>query len=337
MQSKRVWLLLDSRDIGGIETHVALLATELRKRGCSVVVTFMAKYGEHPLLDRLRAANVEFQFIDGTLPSLYRAIRQQRPAVIHTHGYKAGIAGKLFGKWLGVPALSTYHSGEPGVGRVRWYLAIDRALSHFASNIAVSDEIARRLPAPSRVIPNFVPTAHTNLSNSPLTVAFVGRLSAEKGPDTFCELATRVDGVKFVVYGDGPMRSELEQQYGHAVDFRGRVNSMESYWGEIGLLCLSSRNEGLPLAGLEAMAHRVPLAAFAVGDVAKLIPSGTEGYLVEPGDVRGMAQALRAWADSSDETRRAMGSMAQRHITQNFSESAVMPEILKAYSAVLKV
>jgi len=336
MQSNRIWLLLDSRDIGGIETHVALLATELRKRGQPVMVTFMEEYGEHPLLERLRAADVAFQFLDGTMTSLCATIRRQRPAVIHTHGYKAGIAGKLFGNLLRVPTLSTHHSGEPGVGRVKAYLAIDRLLSHFAMNIAVSQEIARRLPVFSRVIPNFVPTVAANRSDSPATVAFVGRLSEEKGPDTFCELATRVEGAKFVVYGDGPMRSELERQYGHVVEFRGRVNSMESCWGQVGLLCLSSRNEGLPLAGLEAMAHRVPLAAFAVGDVAKLIPSVSEGFLVGPGDLRGMTQALRAWVSLSDPARCAMGAMAQRHITQNFSAEAIMPEILKVYGAVLK-
>lgn len=111
-----VWLLLDSSGIGGIETHVWHLAEALRSRGRPVRVVFLADHGPHPLFDRLEAAQHRVTRLGGSFGDLLHALREQRPGVLHTHGYKAGILGRLAARLAGIPVVSTFHAGEPGRG-----------------------------------------------------------------------------------------------------------------------------------------------------------------------------------------------------------------------------
>ena len=118
--------------------------------------------------------------------------------------------GRIAAFCRGVPVVSTYHNADLGVGRIRLYDLVDRATAWLAEPIAVSDEIRRGLPCAAALIKNFVELAEVPSScNSvpPRTVAFVGRLSHEKGPDEFCALAQDMPDLRFEIFGNGPSRS----------------------------------------------------------------------------------------------------------------------------------
>ncbi len=340
-QLNETWLLLDSRGIGGIESHVHHLARELRDRWGPARVVFYARHGEHPLLQRLDRAGIPWSFLNGTFRGLLTALGKG-PQLVHTHGYKAGILGRFAAAFHGVPVVSTFHAGEPGAGKVRLYNTIDWMTAPLAGAIAVSPDIQEKIVGGAHLVPNFVPLPDYQAGKctvNPGPVAFVGRLSHEKGPDLFCRLAETLSeempDTDFIVIGDGPMRAELEERYGDAVHFAGQVDNMDERWSRIGLLCMTSRHEGLPLAALEAMAHGVPVAAFAVGDLPSLIKNNNNGWLAPPGDFARLVSHIRGWSKLDGRVRAKLSAEAWRTIEIRYAAHAVMPEIIEIYRKAL--
>ena len=324
------WLLLDSRDVGGIETHVLHLARGLRARWGRVRVVFYADYGGHPLTKQLEEAGIVWECLDGSLRGLYAALCRE-PRLLHTHGYKAGLLGRLVGRWLGISVVSSFHAGEPGSGKVRLYNTLDYLTANLGVAIAVSSDIQRRIVGGAHLIKNFVPVAPQKTERTSSIVAFVGRLSYEKGPDIFCELAQLLPDMEFEIYGDGPMRAMLEERFGARVRFHGRVNRMDDQWERIGLLCMPSRHEGLPYAALEAMAHGIPVAAFCVGQLTKVIRHSENGWLAPCENVSALGSCIQHWSDLGEGRKVAMSHMARRGIELEYSPDVVVPRIIEIY------
>ena len=54
----KVWLAVDSRGFGGIESHILYLAEALQKKKLDVSIIFIADYGEHPLETKLKQKEI---------------------------------------------------------------------------------------------------------------------------------------------------------------------------------------------------------------------------------------------------------------------------------------
>ncbi len=327
---RETWLLLDSRGFGGIESHVAELAAGLREAGCLPRVLLLQDHGGHPLAARLAAEGVPLEALPGGFSALWRRLRAGRPAVLHTHGYKANLLGRLAARLTGTPCVVTFHAGERPPGLLALYDAADRWTSGLNPRIAVSRPILARLPWGGELVPNFLALPPEPEARAPLTVAFVGRLSPEKGPDLFAELSQLAPGPRYEVFGDGPMRGALTAP---GLVLHGPRPGMGDAWAGIGLLAITSRAEGLPLAALEAMAHGVPVAAFALGGLPELITNGQDGFLAPPGDLPALARAVASWAAMGEEARRAMGAAARATIAARYSRAAGVKRILGIYDS----
>ena len=325
-----IWLLLDSSGLGGIESHVVALAVALREEGHRPRVVFLAAHGRHPLHGRLDELGIPHRTLDGGYRGLRAALRES-PDLVHTHGYKAGLLGRLACRLAGVPVVSTFHSGDPGRGRVRLYDALDRWSAPLAPAIAVSGEIATRIRGGATCIDNFVPLPAHAADPNATRVAFVGRLAEEKGPQHYCSVAAAIGDGRFDLFGDGPLRSELEPAYGNAVTFHGAVDDMPGRWPGIGLLCMTSRHEGLPMAALEALAHGIPVATFAVGGLPDLIEHGRNGWLVTPGDTAAMTATVAAWRRLPEPARREMALAARATIASRYSPEAQLAHLERVY------
>ncbi len=329
---RETWILLDSRGLGGIETHVAELAEGLAEAGEAPRVVFLQDHGPHPLRARLAGAGIPVEVLAGGLGPLLARLRAARPALLHTHGYKANILGRIAARMAGLPVVASFHAGERPRGLVALYDAADRWTSFLGGRIAVSAPIRDRIPFGATVVPNFVALPPSGHLPGPRTVAFVGRLSREKGPDLFCRLAAAAPGPTYEVFGDGPMRREVEAAATGRIRFHGARAGMDGAWGGIGLLAVTSRAEGLPLAALEAMAHGVPVAAFAVGALPELIDHARTGFLAAPGDVAGLAACVAGWAAMDLRRREAMAVAARDRIAQTHGRAAGIGRMRAAYA-----
>lgn len=332
MKTKTIWLLLDSSSVGGIETHVLQLAIALKKYNFDVSVIFLNKYSFHPMTSDLDNLNIPYHFLNGLLVSLNRFVCSKRPDIIHTHGYKAGIWGRLIGFKKSIKVVSTFHAGETPKGKVFYYDFVDRYTAFLADEVmTVSNKVAKKLPCKSLILDNFIDASSVTISFGQ-DIAFVGRLSSEKGPDFIIKLAQKMPHINFHMYGDGEMATPLKEIAGKNIIFHGAKDRMNEHWLKIGLVLMPSRYEGLPMVSLEAMARGIPLIAFNVGALDKVIDSENNGWLVEAGDISGMQHALEEWLDLSDRAKRYIKIAAADSIQEKFSIEARLPDILKVYA-----
>lgn len=331
MKKTKIWLALDSRGFGGIESHVEQLALGLGNAATDVRVVFLNDYGSHPVQRRLLYSGMQCDSLDGRVTSLWQKVRKERPDVIHTHGYKAGILLRPMCKALGITCASTFHSGEEKQGKLRIYDWLDRHTAFLADKVfAVSTPILATLPCRAELADNFVNTRDIKPSSGE-DIAFVGRLSKEKAPDRYIRLAKHFPYMDFHIYGDGPMRKSLEKSAPPNVIFHGAQQDMRAVWPNIGLLVIPSRAEGLPMSSLEAMARGIPVAAFNVGALDKLIQDNQNGWLLPPGDMAAMVEVIRDWRNCDPQLRIKRQLNAISTVRKHYSAEAVVPKLLKAY------
>lgn len=336
MQSRQILLALDSSAMGGIETHILVLSRELIEKGHSVTVCFFDQYPGHPLYQKLDDHRIAYVFAC-EVGGFWQILKSMpRGSVLHTHGYKAGIVGRLMATALRLKVVSTFHSGDLGRGKLRIYSMLDLYTARLGKAIAVSKEIKERLGRQANLIPNFVALPKTfsakALNPQRRNVAFVGRLSHEKGPDLYCALAQQSKDLPFTfnLYGDGPMFAELEPVFKQTVNFKGAVD-MEKHWQDVDALCISSRAEGLPLVALEAMSRGIPIVTFDVGGLSQLIDSPDLGWVVPAGDIKGLKTALKHWFELDENKRETLRSAVHERIAKDYSAAALVGRIEALY------
>lgn len=328
-----VYILLDSSSFGGIESHVLVLAKALATH-CQVEVLLWRLYrADHPLLARLTDAGIAYQVLHGRLQTLVQLCKSQPNVALHCHGYKANIIGRLVALWCQCRCVCTFHNGEVGEGRVRLYTLLDSWTSALSENIAVSQEIAKRVVGSCRVMPNRVEVdTQVPLCNEPSgSIAFVGRLEQVKRPDRFFDLARQCPDLNFAVWGNGSLAAELALDAPTNLSMKGAVPSMTPFWPGIDVLVICSDHEGCPMVALEAMAAGVPVIALALGELPILIEQGVTGFIAESMDE--LTQYIRQWHTLSSDMRRQIRQAAQQRIANDYSSAGLWPALAPLYFA----
>lgn len=332
--SNDVWLIIDSRQFGGIETHVLQLAYGLIQHHQSVKVWLVSCYQPRsPICDKLDALNIDYDYLGANLLSallsLTQKVKKQRPLVVHAHGYRASILAKLAKLITRHPQISTYHAGETPHGRMKLYDWLDRISASISDNaLVVSHAIADKIPARTLYVNNFIDSQAIPFSHGQ-SVAFVGRLSAEKAPDRFCRLACHFPTQQFDIFGSGPLEHTVTAMAGQNVDCHGYQSDMWAIWPTISVLVISSDFEGLPMVALEAMGRGIVVISTCVGELPTLISDGENGLLAQ--DEAELREKLQCWLSLSDATQNAMRVNAANTIRHHYSQHVIIPKLLKIY------
>jgi glycosyltransferase involved in cell wall biosynthesis len=198
--------------------------------------------------------------------------------------------------------------------------------------LAAIDDAARRSAREALGIP----------ANAPV-VTTVGRLTAIKQHTLFLDVAKRVttqwpDAV-FLIVGDGELRAELEaaaQAHGLSsqVRFLGWRRDLTTIYGASDVFLLTSRNEGTPVALIEAMASGVPGVATDVGGVRDVVPDPDRGSVRPFGDADGLAEDVNALL--ADPVRRAhMATAARQTALARFRFGRLARDIESLYRELL--
>ncbi len=70
------------------------------------------------------------------------------------------------------------------------------------------------------------------------------------------------------------------------------VTELPAYYAQASVFCLPTKNEAFGVAFIEAMQNHLPIVATNLGAIPDFVTEGENGYLVTPGDIRGLANAL---------------------------------------------
>jgi hypothetical protein len=330
-------LLLDSRGYGGIETHVANLAKGLDKLGHNVQIILLNNYGEHPVFESESFLSTRLIKLNGSALTLFKRLKNSHINLVHTHGYKAGILGRTIGKLTNTKVVSTFHAGDKGNLKMRFYHWLDCLTAKLSPCICVSEQIKNSSKISAKVIENFVilPAKSISKATSANQIAFVGRLSIEKGPDVFIRIAKKLPQYRFSIYGDGPMSKEISAKATKNVDLTGHVTSMTPYWDNINFLCITSREEGLPLVAIEALVRGIPVISFDIGGISSVVINNHNGWLIEPFNEDDFVESIKLSQTISKEQRNKMSMFGYWHIRNNFSCDAIVPQIFDVYQKAL--
>ena len=338
MSPRNITLLLDSSGIGGIESHVATLAETLRESGRTCTILFLADHGKTPFHQQLQARGLAYQVLKRPR-DLWFWLRRHRPECLHTHGYKAGVMGRLMARLCAIPVVSTFHAGERARFPVSLYQWLDEKTAGLGESIAVSRPIAARLPPSTTVLANFIRVPAFPRKHAPRNrIGFVGRLSHEKAPDRFLAIARAMveNDVEWHVFGDGPMRCDLEAGAPDSVTFHGFQTDMNAIWPHLDLLVIPSRAEGLPMAALEAIARGIPVLASNVGAMSDVIGDQQAGWIIPQGPdcavVESAVPIIRHWLHMSANERDTLRRSTHGHAATCFGDAAALPALLAVYA-----
>jgi glycosyltransferase involved in cell wall biosynthesis len=180
--------------------------------------------------------------------------------------------------------------------------------SSYLRYLAISWGVARErvsvLPNPAPALPSLPPREELKreLGLNGATLAFAGRLTAQKALGRALEAVAQADGVVLVIAGDGPDRGPLEdrvRELGLAdrVRFLGpqpRERVVELFHAADATI-LSSSWENFPHTVVEALAVGTPVLAMAAGGVAEVVSDGVNGLLVPAGDTQALGEAVRRY------------------------------------------
>jgi glycosyltransferase involved in cell wall biosynthesis len=207
-----------------------------------------------------------------------------------------------------------------------------RARTHVVLNALAEPDLARFREIADR---RWAADRH----DGPLRIGFLGRLSPEKGTRELLEtaMALRTSGARMTVAigGDGPDRDWMTEKANALIEegllrFHCEVPDSARFLGDLDVLVIPSRNEGLPYVLLEAMAAGCAVVAFGVGGIPEVVTDPSLGILVRQGDVQALSAALRRLDDDRTLVV-SLGRAGSNHIANQYALSRRLPLLSSVY------
>lgn len=331
MPTYKILQLIGGGEIGGAEQHVLTLLQEFNPQaysltsGCLVDGPF-AQLTEDQNIETLRFP-MKHALDFSPLPKLIKTVRAETFDLVHAHGSRANLLGRLAGRYLKVPVVSTVHSSlrqdylSPRAAQLA--LTLDRLTLPLTSGIitvseALAKEVAGRGGQNIRTIYNGIkPISQINsaekreklresfrkawrIPSDALVLGSVARLHPTKGLDNLIEAAqllrTQFPKIHVLIIGDGPLRTEL-QEHLTSCNLPHTLTGFltEAYLGltAMDLFVLPSVSEGMGLVLLEAMQAHLPIVATSVGGIPEVIRHDQDGLLVPPQEPEALANACQ--------------------------------------------
>jgi len=223
------------------------------------------------------------------------------------------------------------------------------AVSHFVAKSVVAsgfsgdsvDVIYDGVEIPAAVSHLDRDRARQRFSISPESVCIVNvaALLPEKGHEllvtAFANLLPQFSKCVLLLPGEGPEKNKLQDTVRRlgledVVRFPGFVPDIESVYAATDLFVFPSHEEPLGSSLLSAMAHGLPVVAFARGGVPEIVEHGKNGLLVNDLNPAELSAAIARLLSSPAEARR-LGEAARETISSHFSSDHMVDATLQVY------
>lgn len=305
---------------GGADSVILNIATFINDKRFKLIFVYLTKRGSDisEISIALSDKGVKYLELPGRVffdikqfINIIKLIKQYNVKIVHSHDSKSDVYGFMLR--ILCPRLklvSTVHGWLKRRLRSVLYAKLDKfLLKKYDLVIAVSEnlkQIAENCGIQKTcLIHNSININKWHPGNgirtekgmeTPFNVGFVGRISKEKGPLDFVQVAEKIlkqdGGCEFLVAGKGPEYESMKKlaiQLGlkNKFHFYGKLDDLQlfSFYQRLDLLLLTSYTEGLPMVLLEASSMFVPVVATKVGGVSEIIIHNYNGLLAEAGNI----------------------------------------------------
>jgi glycosyltransferase involved in cell wall biosynthesis len=358
----RVLRLIARLNVGGPARHVVWLSEGLAQHGHeTLLVTGVVPEGEQDMSGFARAHGVAPLVIPSmsrelsprdliTIWRVWRLMRRFRPDVVHTHTAKAGAVGRIAGLFYRRAAfVHTFHGhvfhSYYGKWKTRLFLFIERMLARLRTDRIVvlgeqqlheiRDRFRIGCPEQFAIVPLGIDfdalrggqslRRDLGLGEHEVVVGLAGRAAPIKNHELFQRVAARCPAARFIIFGGGYEASDI--------------------YATIDVLALTSRNEGTPLAIIEALAMEKPVISTAVGGVVDLLGSVEErgdgydirerGVTAASDDEAGLAAGLmRLLQDRELQLR--LTQRGRAYVEKTHAKERLIADILGLYHSVTR-
>ena len=295
-------------------------------------------------------------------PAVFEALAAEGvPTVLTLHNYRLLCANSLLfrnnrpctdcvgrGPWRGV-LHRCYRDSAPASAIAAATISVNRRRGSWGQidQLIAPSEFARGVFAgagfdPERIslVPGIVgdPGPRAAPASRSSEVIYAGRLSPEKGLDVLLDAWAQAGAeldLDLVLYGEGPMRAEIEAKLPARVQLRGWRDSAEiadAMLAARALLFPSQCYETFGRAAAEAFAAGLPVLGAQQGAAGELIAQQGDKLTVSGNDPAGWAVALTALTD--DALIDQAGASGRAHFEQTLSSTTVVEQLLDVYRSV---
>jgi len=302
------------------------------------------------------------RFDPRVIRKLCQLIKQKQIEIIHTHGYKSDILGIIAARLTGIKAIGTPHGFENAPNRkLQLFIKLGcRALKHFDRVTPLSEELKsdmQRIGISAnclRLIMNGVDLEEVegerNNQSSPIysnngekKIGYLGQIAYRKNVGDLVNAFERLykghKNIRLILIGDGPQRKELEERSKNLssaakIEFVGFRNDRLRYLKEMDLFSMTSSLEGIPRCMMEAMAMGVPVAAYNIPGVDRLIIQERTGLMAPFGQVEALKECWERLLFDKEFSAR-IAENGRNHILEKFSAKRMAEEYMKLYEELV--
>lgn len=354
----RLLLLIKGLGLGGAEQHVLQLALAMRDRGHAVRVAYLLPHkGE--LSAALTAEGIatvcwgssDSPWWSSAWRRAWQDLRYFQPDTVHAHLPVTGMLARLFKPLLGYRLVYTEHITYPLLHpltrlahRASWWLD-DAAVSCSQgvadslprASLVVDNGIAASLPARASVAMR----AALSIPTDARILLCVANFRPQKNHPLLLRAFDHASQAKqmkdwhLVLVGQDASERPACEALAASLDSRARIHfagkrtEAAAWMGEADAFVLSSDEEGLPLALLEAMRAGLPAVVTAVGGMPQVITPET-GIVVPRGDKVALGTALQRLA-SDKALRTQMGTAARLRFRSYYTQDAMLDQLERLY------
>jgi glycosyltransferase involved in cell wall biosynthesis len=299
---------------------------------------------------------------------LRRVMQRGGIELVHLHGRKAGLYGRLACLFAGTPVVYSFHGlhyQKHGVLLRTLSVEVERALGKRTDrfiNVSSSERqacLALGLLDPERslVVCNGIDwqsfdaltvdarrvKADLGFGPGDVVVGQVAKFDVQKAQDDLAAaiplVIEKCPSAKFLFVGDGALRPQIEDQVvrlgvDRQVVFTGYRDDVAMLLKAMDVIALPSRWEGLPLVLLEAMACRKPIVASRVTGNIDVVVDGVTGFLVPSGAPQALAERIVLLLQDArlcDE----LGRRGRERVEQEFSLARMAAHMRSVYRDLL--
>ncbi|MGG5460739.1 glycosyltransferase family 4 protein [Clostridium sp. B9] len=216
--------------------------------------------------------------------------------IIHAHGVTSEVFGVLLSLITKRKVITTIHSRADFdttnklkgniycflqkylINLNKKYIVVSNELEKFfVEDLKVNDEKLIFINNGLRELNN-----RERVKHEEFTICSIGRLTAVKAHNKLIEAMTEINDEKInlecLIAGNGELESSLKTQVVNSsledrIKFLGFIEDVRDVFDKSDCLIIQSDMEGLPMTLLEAMSYKIPIIAYRVGGIKKLLSS----------------------------------------------------------------
>lgn len=268
--------------------------------------------------------------------ALANAIGRYRPHIHHEDGFNADEAERQFARRIAYRRLALSRSDLLVVPSHNLY--------------AISRTVWRQRPSKVRLIANGIDIREfaggdqerSQTRSQSVVLGTIAPLRAEKNIQTVLHAAAALRPLhmtEVVVVGDGPERQQLEavaanEGLGEVCRFEGLRDDVANALAEMDIFLMPSLTEQMPISLLQAMAAAKPVAAYDVGDIARMVSRENVPFIVSRADKDALTRGIERLIEDAG-LRRAIGHANRERVKSAYSQSDMIDEYTAAYTEIL--